>query len=459
MRYVNWYFILIIYLICFVFYSLISPFFWFDEAGQIFMSLGLNHFTLPNSKIGSLSDVILNNNRFNLDPGGFTFLLYFWLKVSTKYIWLRILPYIFFIASIFLIIEISKIVGKNSIIYGLLIFIIKQLVVRSNEIRAYTMEFLSILISIYIIINLKKINNKKLFNLSILSSLLISSRYSSTILFGIISLITITYLIRTSKSNYEKLKSILLFLAPLATSVYFIIFVTLINQNPSLSKVSYMEYLSDNPFLLFRNINCIHSISIIILLLIYCFDKKIVDQLKTLIFTSLIVNFVFICISLLGLYPYSPFNERNLAIFTYTFLPLIYWIHISFFQNLKFSNNLIIPLIFGIIYTYSFNKILYHNWRKNNLYTDLLDYKFSNNNNIFFIEKDDMPSTKYLFEFYYENSHLNYPKSFITLDNNFIKFEKNIYNSDTNYFLISSRNIDDDKIEKIGSNLYKIDAK
>jgi len=112
-KFKNLYFYLIIYLLVYVFFALLSPYFWFDEAGQIYMSLGLNHFSPPNSPLGSIGDVILNNNKYNLDPGGFSVILFVWLKASTNYIWVRILPYLFFIISIFLLTKISKSLFSN----------------------------------------------------------------------------------------------------------------------------------------------------------------------------------------------------------------------------------------------------------------------------------------------------------------------------------------------------------
>ena len=181
----KYYYFSLILLIGFIFFNLLNPFLWFDEAGQFFISLGLNHYSEPNSLPGTFNEVLLNNNKFNLDPGGFSILLFLWLKISTNYSWIRLLPFLFFISSVFLTIEISKKVYdfKNPWIYGFLLFAIPQLVFRSIELRAYTMEVLSILISISLIVNFKNLNSYKLLTISILSSILISSRYSSILLF------------------------------------------------------------------------------------------------------------------------------------------------------------------------------------------------------------------------------------------------------------------------------------
>ena len=54
----------------------------YDESGQIFISQGLNHWSHPYSQPLGLGQVIKNNSLYNLDPGGFSILLFFWEKVS-----------------------------------------------------------------------------------------------------------------------------------------------------------------------------------------------------------------------------------------------------------------------------------------------------------------------------------------------------------------------------------------
>ena len=121
----NYYLYSILILSLFVFSILLEPYMWHDESGQFFMSLGLNHFSPPNESPGSFLDVIKNNNNYNLDPGGFTVLLYLWMKISTNYIWIRLLPFLFFLSSIFLLKDISNKLCefKNKWIFGFFIFL------------------------------------------------------------------------------------------------------------------------------------------------------------------------------------------------------------------------------------------------------------------------------------------------------------------------------------------------
>lgn len=71
--------------------------FWYDESMQFWMSLGLDGFGPPQVPPGSFRDVIRNNAIANLDPGGFTIIMWLWLKLATGVIWQRALPLIFFL--------------------------------------------------------------------------------------------------------------------------------------------------------------------------------------------------------------------------------------------------------------------------------------------------------------------------------------------------------------------------
>ena len=452
----KYYYSSLILLIGFIFFKLLNPFLWFDEAGQFFISLGLNHYSEPNSLPGTLNEVLLNNNQFNLDPGGFSVLLFLWLKISTNYIWIRLLPFLFFISSVFLTIEISKKVYdfKNPWIYGFLLFAIPQLVFRSIELRAYTMEALSILISIYLIVNFKNLNSYKLLTISILSSILISSRYSSILLFGVVTLLIFREVYTSTLNPINKIKKVIIFSTPLLISVISSFFLVLKNQNPSLSKVDYAPYLSDNFFLFFQGNNWIHLCSLAFLITIFVFDKNLLKNLKFLILSSILINFTFISVSFLGLYPYSPFDERNLGIFIYTFLPIIYWISIKNETKINFTNYPFFPILLSGIYTLLFSIILNGNWRKNNVNNDLINYDFPSQK-IVYVYNDLIPSVRYLFEYTPTKFNLNYPEDFIFLDaTQDIDFENAYLNN--NYFLITDRDIDDSRFKKIGNSLYKI---
>jgi hypothetical protein len=71
--------------------------FWYDESMQFWMSLGLDGFGPPQVPPSGIRDVIYQNAIANLDPGGFTIIMWLWLKLATGTVWQRALPFIFFL--------------------------------------------------------------------------------------------------------------------------------------------------------------------------------------------------------------------------------------------------------------------------------------------------------------------------------------------------------------------------
>src|SRR5262249_26127028 len=83
-------------LLCFAISNVSRSNFWYDESMQFWISLGVDGFGAPFTPPGTFKDVIRQNATANLDPGGFSILLAFWIKLSTGEAWQRLLPLIFF---------------------------------------------------------------------------------------------------------------------------------------------------------------------------------------------------------------------------------------------------------------------------------------------------------------------------------------------------------------------------
>ena len=68
---------IIILLVTYIlFNSLVDYYFWYDESGQFFLAKGLNHDSDPLAQPQGLLSALENNRYYNMDPGGFTILLY-----------------------------------------------------------------------------------------------------------------------------------------------------------------------------------------------------------------------------------------------------------------------------------------------------------------------------------------------------------------------------------------------
>jgi hypothetical protein len=129
--------------------NLFNDYFWLDESGQIWMALGQNHFSSPNSQIQGLGSVLENNAKYNLDPGGYTFLLRFWIELfGTAAATLRFFPYICYLATIgLLLIAILQFMrgrlAKESAIVALLgITCTPMFTYYAFEVRGYSLSLL-----------------------------------------------------------------------------------------------------------------------------------------------------------------------------------------------------------------------------------------------------------------------------------------------------------------------------
>jgi hypothetical protein len=123
--------------------------FWYDESMQFWMSLGVDGFAPPHSPPGGLRDAIHDNAVANLDPGGFTLILRYWLRVGTGELWQRVLPSLFFGLGM----AGMGFIGwthRKSLLFGLLCSIVPWafplILDYATEVRAYSMEFAGIVI-------------------------------------------------------------------------------------------------------------------------------------------------------------------------------------------------------------------------------------------------------------------------------------------------------------------------
>jgi hypothetical protein len=121
--------------------------FWYDESMQFWMSLGLDGFGPPHMPPSSFWDVVRNNAIANLDPGGFTIVMWLWLKLATDEIWQRALPFIFFLLGMACFGRMGW-TRRRSIpfaVFSSLILAWDPLVLDyATEVRAYSMEFAGI---------------------------------------------------------------------------------------------------------------------------------------------------------------------------------------------------------------------------------------------------------------------------------------------------------------------------
>ncbi|WP_113959164.1 hypothetical protein [Roseimicrobium gellanilyticum] len=123
---------------------------WYDESVQYWISRGIDAFSPPFQKPGNVADVMHHNARGNLDPGGYSILLHFWLMMSRTLEWQRLLPLLFFALGSGCLAWLGwrwRRSFKFALLAGLVPAVYPVLRDHANEARAYSMELAAIVIA------------------------------------------------------------------------------------------------------------------------------------------------------------------------------------------------------------------------------------------------------------------------------------------------------------------------
>jgi hypothetical protein len=224
--------------------------FWFDESMQFWISLGVAGFGLPQVLPGGLSDVIHQNASDNLDPGGFTILLWLWLKLGTGVVWQRALPFIFFLFGVVCLGWIGW-TRRRSVPFALFSSLIPAcdplLLDYATEVRAYSMEFAGITFGC-VLLDLATLRRDILSALlaGVVCSLFLSSRYS----FGLFAAaagiaLAVTMLTDGTADKRQSAKCLVAFAAPIAiatTAIFVVAFLPQYKLRMSVDEGAYLQY-------------------------------------------------------------------------------------------------------------------------------------------------------------------------------------------------------------------------
>lgn len=285
-------------------FQLSNGLFWYDESGQFFISQGLNHYSDPLETRKGIVDVILNNSHYNMDPGGFSILLYLWTFISTAPIFIRLLPLFFFLGILLLTYFILKDCTSNQLYAEFGVLCIFLFLIYENsvaELRAYTMELFFFFATIRLI---QKFDNSysviRLISIIICLCMLCSARYSGIIISFVIVCYLMYRIFKDNNFSYFIYKAILLGCPLLALVVAIYVFEMSI-QNSSASAIGYVKYIATSPLLLFDTMSMLLYYSIGTYLLIIL-NKKKPSNIQTL-FT--IISLLFFILSCLNLFPWD----------------------------------------------------------------------------------------------------------------------------------------------------------
>ena len=400
-------------LIAIISQNLFIPYLWFDEAGQFFISKGLNHYSDPLSNENGLKQVIENNGLYNLDPGGLGILLHYWVKISNHYVWLRLLPFLFFIGITISFIHLSYLWIKNKNIALFMCFIpilIPWVMSMGFEIRAYSMESLGTILCIVGLNKLKdKISYWNLFIWGCLFSLFMTSRYSEVIVVFVTSLYVLFLIFKSNLAKKQKFLSVIIYSIPLFATLIYIYSFSLIYQNKNIEVITYLPYLSNDLSILFQPFNLLFLGVLVILIMLYFFRDfyKIIKKYEMLLFVTITANILFIILSFLGMHPWTAYSTRCISAFLLVVLCLsafsgeyINYIITTRKNLIIYINTAFIIFVSASIYIlYLAKEPLYERYyNHNNPYNDLVKIDLANYNHIY-VDWWESPCMRYLLEY------------------------------------------------------------
>lgn len=116
---------------------------WYDEAAQIWIAHGLHQYSGVHEELKGWRDVVRNNRFANLDPGGFSLLLHAWTRFGNGLVWLRLAPFLFFLATVAILARHAWEITRSrtaALLAGFIPLAYGQVLAFAFEIRAYSME-------------------------------------------------------------------------------------------------------------------------------------------------------------------------------------------------------------------------------------------------------------------------------------------------------------------------------
>lgn len=433
--------------------NLANPNFWFDESGQFWMALGLNHFSPPLSQRSGLADVIINNMGYNSDPGGFTVILHYWTLISSSPVWLRTLPFLFFLVSAIFLWRIAcRFTNNSCLAFSVavlsLFYVSNGYVHYAFELRAYSMNYCGVIVSAFLLMRYFENQNRLnmfLFNLTI--SLFIFSRYSFIITAFSFSVVVLIY---NKKDIVHFIKKYIFSYIPLVLSVPIVVFMGFKSNsavapgyvlNLLLSGKDRHEIIRIVSSVLFSPYSGVILCLAILWGILRIRKNNVFIKIEVLLITIAIEHCIFIALSLSGRHPWGftsrwDFDLRTLSLIStvivgayllnhHVQLPkrfttqaespnLPIWINRLFLLTGKYA--IFVCTILIISYTcylpltgkrgYVPNDYLYTILKDNNL-TDALDGKR------IFVPYQSQPTVRYIFECTDFKNQLDNYKSFI----------------------------------------------
>ena len=394
-------------------YSISDPYLWYDEAGQFWISKGLNHYSTPFSREGGIMDVIINNRYYNLDPGGFSIILHYWTFISNNSIFLRLLPAIFFMGCCLSIFYLGYKITSNkifSLILASIPFFEPHIFNFCVELRAYSMEMLGTILGAIMIIKYKSnFTYNKLLLLSLVLSFFCTSRYGFVIVAAVYSLRILFMLYKGNSINKFILKS-LLFSLPEFITIMFVYWGEMQFQNAKAEPIGYSSYLNSSLRLFISPLSILFYINIWIV--IYKYRKK--KSIHEFYILSLLVSSLFFILSCLGVYPWDVNKTISVSlllliscfIYFYQVISKLNIRHINIIMSLGYILMITVGITLGFFKRHNQFQFIY----KEYVTLNITEY------NTIFVDTHINPTLRYLYEYGNlsdKNNIDGYPERFI----------------------------------------------
>ncbi len=193
--------------------------FWYDESVQYWISRGVDAYAPPLQPTGTLADVMKHNGIANLDPGGFSVMLYYWLKVSRGPEWQRVLPLLIFAVGLAGMGWLGWRWGRSLLFaaFGAMVPAAFTILMEfAFEVRAYSMEFTGVVCACLLLdLLLEKPRAARCVVGGLVVGLFLWSRYSFALVAAVMGLVFAWCMLRRKGDASTRLMAVVL----LATSM------------------------------------------------------------------------------------------------------------------------------------------------------------------------------------------------------------------------------------------------
>lgn len=378
-------------LIGFIIYQYLSyPWLWYDEAGQFWISKGLNHYSSPYETPQGLLQVIDNNRYYNLDPGGFSILLHFWLLISNKVFFVRLFPLFFFICFTYFVYRyVYELTNRKFYAFLCSVFfciwdVSANLIV---EVRAYSMEMCGIALTLWLLNRNRKLSTIRVLLLSIVLSFFCTSRYDFIIFSFGISLY-VSFLIFTQKN---RIRNLIIYYSPLLITVYCIYQLMTIYQNSTAEMLYYIPYLNKIITSCGFLYNELFQLFILngLLVLFNIINKHKISDLQIL---SILIPFIVCILSFIGKYPWD--TKRTISIVILIILNFMVEL-----GKIRYLHTYVCLLFSFFMMNFIGVNPMYVKGKEGYRYYAFLDIIQKKSNYKIFVDRYFNPSVRYLYEY------------------------------------------------------------